>query len=564
MSITIGTPASAADIGTVPAEPLLEVHGLDVSYRVGRQVNQVLHGVSLNVLPGQTTALLGESGSGKSTVVSSIVGTLPRGASSVHGGQIRFTGQDLLQLKSRQLRRLRGVKIGYVPQNPGRSLDPLARVGAQVHEALLVQPTRIRAEDRHRRVHELLGNVGFRDPDTVVRKYPHELSGGMQQRVLIAIAIASGPALLVADEPTSALDVTVQKRILDLLDERRAADGTSILLVTHDIGVAAERSDQVVVLKDGRVVEAGATHSILDHPQHEYTRSLIRNVPRNKPSGRPALPTLNTHEPDAATALDVRDLAVEYRSRHQVVRAVDAASFTVPRGTTLAIVGESGSGKTTTARAIARLLPVAAGAVSVRDRTGAVLDRTDNRTYRRSVQFVYQNPQSSLNPRHSVATTLAEPLRAFGIGDRASRAERVSELLAMVSLPEQLADRRPRQLSGGQQQRVAIARALALEPSLVILDEPVSALDVAVQAQILDLLDRLQRALDLTYLLISHDLSVVRQVSDQVVVLNDGRVVEQGPVEAVFGKPAEPYTRELLAAVPQWQGPEERRAAVTS
>ncbi|RXN91675.1 glutathione ABC transporter ATP-binding protein [Achromobacter aloeverae] len=529
------------------AADLLAVQDLGVVYRAAdRAVTAVAH-ASLVLRRGVTTALLGESGSGKSTIAGAIAGTLP--ASALKTGSIPFGQEDLLTLPERRFRRLRGTAIGYVPQNPARSLDPLQRVGAQVDEALAVHEPKAPRSARWPRILDLLARVGFRDPEQVAHRYPHELSGGMQQRVLIAIALAWTPSILVADEPTSALDVTVQKAILDLIDERRQTDRMAVLLVTHDIGVAAERSQDVVVLRHGRIVEAGPTAEVLRHPRHEYTRQLLKDVPgvaggardHRAPRAPAAMPP----------AIRLAGVGVEYATRGAPGhKAIHDISFDVAAGTTVAIVGESGSGKTTTARVIARFLAPTTGEVGVWDADGTALPTGADRAYRRHVQFVYQNPYLSLNPRHRIRTVLTEPLRALGYGTPATHAARVAELLDMVTLPRDVLTRRSRELSGGQLQRVAIARALAAQPAILVLDEPVSALDVTVQAQILRLLESLQSRLRLTYVFISHDLAVVRQVADEVLVMREGRIVERGPVEDIFARPAHPYTRQLIAAVP--------------
>ncbi|MEU5864972.1 ABC transporter ATP-binding protein [Nonomuraea sp. NPDC047529] len=510
---------------------LLDVRDLAVSYD-GRPA---VHGVSFTVEPGEVVAVVGESGSGKTTTAHSIIGLLP-GNASLERGSVLLGENDLATWSPRRMESVRGAQIGLVPQDPSNSLDPVKTVGAQIAEVLRIHKRGDRAAVR-RRVVELLTRVGLPDPETRARQYPHELSGGMRQRVLIAIAVALEPRLIIADEPTSALDVTVQRRILDLIDDLRAEFGTAVLLVTHDLGVAASRSDRLVVMKDGRVEEQGPTREILAAPGADYTRRLLHDAP--------ALSARPFREPVAAEpAIVVRDLVKEFRSGRRAFRAVDGVSFEVPRGTTHALVGESGSGKTTTARMVVRFAEPTSGTVTV---TGA----PDGRGFRRHVQLVHQNPYGSLDPRQSIAGIVEEPLRNFGLGDRAARRARVAELLDRVALPADVSSRRPRELSGGQRQRVAIARALAAGPEVLVLDEAVSALDVTVQAQILDLLGQLQRDLGLTYLFISHDLAVVRQISHTVSVMNKGRIVESGSTRRVFTDPADDYTRELLAAIPE-------------
>ncbi|MFI6299686.1 dipeptide ABC transporter ATP-binding protein [Nonomuraea sp. NPDC050790] len=499
---------------------LLDVRDLRVSYGA----HEAVKGVSLSVGAGEFVAVVGESGSGKTTTANAIIGLHP-----CDSGEILLNGTDIARWSQRRLRSIRGARIGLVPQDPSNSLNPVKKVGVQIAETLLIHKHGDKSE-RKRRVLELLERVGLDDPARRAGQYPHELSGGMRQRVLIAAAVALRPSLIIADEPTSALDVTVQRRILDLIDDLRQEYGTAVLLVTHDLGVAAARSDRLVVMRDGRVEESGGTREVLAAPAAGYTRRLLEDAP--------ALGARAFKEPPtSAPAIVVRDLVKEFGG----FRAVDGVSFEVARGSTHALVGESGSGKTTTARIVTRFEKAASGTVEIPGVT----------EFRRGVQLVYQNPYGSLDPRHSVARIVEEPLRNFRLGDRAARRTRVGELLDRVALPRTLLARRPGELSGGQRQRVAIARALAVEPQVVVLDEAVSALDVTVQARILDLLEELQRDLGLTYLFISHDLAVVRQISHTVSVMNKGRIVESGTTQQIFDSPQDDYTRELLAAVPE-------------
>ncbi len=395
------------------------------------------------------------------------------------------------------------------------------------------------------RVVELLARVGLSEPALRAKQYPHELSGGMKQRVLIAIAIALKPQLIIADEPTSALDVTVQRRILDLIDELRRENGTAMLLVTHDLGVAADRADRIVVLQGGRIQEAGDTATLLANPRSPYAQRLLADAPSL------AANTFRSPPKDGEDAIIVEHLVHEFHAEgRKNFRAVDGVSFAVRRGTTHAIVGESGSGKTTTVRDVVGLGRPSAGAIRIEGTDIASLKGEALRKFRQTIQLVYQNPFSSLDPRQTVFSIVEEPLINFGERDAAVRAQKVNALLERVGLPEALRSRRPRALSGGQRQRVAIARALILDPKVLVLDEAVSALDVTVQAQILKLLDELQRERGLTYLFVSHDLAVVRQISDTVSVLHNGRQVEAGPVEEVFLRPQSDYTRELIDAIP--------------
>lgn len=529
--------------------PLLEIRDLAVRYRTRRGPVDAVRGVSLDVAAGGVTALVGESGSGKSSVAQAVIGLLA-GNGRVAGGSIRLDERqggpvDLVGLSERRWRQLRGRCIGLIPQDPGNSLNPVATIGASVAEPLRIHGWRDRNRIRAR-VIDLLDRVGIDDPEARARQYPHELSGGMRQRVLIAAAIALEPELVIADEPTSALDVTVQRTVLDLLDGLRRETGTGILFITHDLAVAADRSDDIVVMRGGQVQESGRSAAVLASPSSTYTRTLLADAPslarvvdRVAPPADPAEPPL----------VEVRGIRQEFaRAGRSPLIAVDDVSFVVPRGTTHALVGESGSGKTTIGRSIAGFHRPTDGVVRVGDTDVTAL--RSRRDFHRTTQLVYQNPYASLDPRQTISAILTEPLRNFGVGSRAERAERVAHHLELVALAPEIGQRHPRELSGGQRQRVAIARALIVEPRLVVLDEAVSALDVTVQAQILRLLAKLQDELDLTYVFISHDLAVVRQVSDTVSVLRRGVQVEQGPVGRVFDAPQHEYTRRLLDAIP--------------
>ena len=576
--------------------PLLEVEDLAVRYRGrrGRTVTAV-EAAGFTIAPGETVAIVGESGSGKSTTAHAILGLLPRSA-EVTRGRIRFDGQDLARLPERRLRALRGRRIGLIPQDPGTSLNPVQRVGAQVAEALRLSGRADRRTAPARAV-DLLADAGLPEPRLRARQYPSQLSGGMRQRALIAIAIAGEPDLIVADEPTSALDVTVQRRILDHIDGLIRASGTSMLLITHDLGVASERADRILVMRAGRIVEEGTPDRVLSDPRDPYTRALIEAAPSladaprprrvrpsvvlsgapgdpfadlgpgpgEEPAGKPGAGSETEPEGSADGLRDVpvvrvEGLVKEFRlprssgradtGRGGTVRAVDDVSFAIPRGRTFGLVGESGSGKSTTARIILRLTDPTAGRVylgedDITDARGA-----RQRLLRRRVQIVQQNPYASLDPRRTVEQIVTDPLASFGLGSRAQRRRRAAELADLVALPSSVLGRRPAELSGGQRQRVAIARALVLNPELVVCDEPVSALDVSVQAQILDLLAALQAALGVGYLFISHDLAVVRHIAHEVGVLHRGRLVETGPTEQIFAGAGHAYTRELLDAIP--------------
>ncbi|SBN63264.1 peptide/nickel transport system ATP-binding protein [Curtobacterium sp. 9128] len=532
---------------------LLTIRDLSVDHGHGASRRTTLHGISLDVGRGERVAIVGESGSGKSTTAQAVLRLLPA-AATLTGGSVRLAGAgagsgdlDLVTATDAEVRGVRGLRVGFVPQDPTVSLNPVTRVGAQVAEVLAIHGIATGAEAAARAVEELR-RAGIGRPELRARQYPHELSGGMRQRVLIAIALIGDPELLVADEPTSALDVTVQRTILDHLDRLVAERGTSVLFITHDLGVAADRSDRIVVLSEGRIVEQGTPDEVLGSPREPYTRALIAAAPSLDDltvtaRAEPSLPT------GVAGPVDHLVVATGLRKTFGHVPAVDGVDVSVPRGRTLALVGESGSGKSTTARLILGLERRDEGTVLFDGepvgRRGAAL-----RAFRRRAQIVQQNPYAALHPRLSVESVVADPLAAFGVGSRRTRAARARELVDLVALPASVLRRRADELSGGQRQRVAIARALALDPSFVVLDEPVSALDVSVQAQVLDLLAELQEQLGVSYLFISHDLAVVRRIAHEVSVLRGGRVVEHGDVAQVLHDPQHDYTRALLDAIP--------------
>ncbi|MFC0714639.1 dipeptide ABC transporter ATP-binding protein [Cellulomonas biazotea] len=569
--------------GLFGGEPLLSVQDLEVTFRTDAGSSRALRGVSLDVHPGETVAVVGESGSGKSTTAAAVLGLLATNG-KVTGGRILFAGEDVVTMSASDMARLRGAQMGLVPQDPMSNLNPVRRVGAQIVEALEDNGVAKGAAAQARTV-ELLEEAGLPDAARRAQQYPHEFSGGMRQRALIAMGLAARPRLLVADEPTSALDVTVQRTILDGLTSLTSRLGVAVLLITHDLGLAAERADTVVVMYRGEIVEQGPARRILQDPQHEYTRRLIaaapslasRRIALAKESGdadaaaddllapslgegavavsTPGAPGAPA-EPD--TIVEVEHVSKVFRlrgrglfSRGTDFTAVDDVSFTVPRGRTVALVGESGSGKSTVARMMLGLLEPTSGTIRF-DGTdvGTGRDRAAEVAFRRRVQPIFQDPYASLDPLFTIYRTIEEPLRAHRAGTAAERRERVHRLMEDVALPTQLLRRYPGELSGGQRQRVAIARALALDPELVVCDEAVSALDVVVQAQILHLLADLQQRLGLSYLFISHDLAVVRQIADVVCVMEQGRIVEQGTADEVFDAPQTAYTRTLLEAIP--------------
>ena len=546
------TPATAPT-----ARPLLDVHGLDVSYVVDGQPQAAVRGVSFQVYPGEVVAIVGESGSGKTTTAHAVINLLPQNARR-DAGTVLFGGADLTRLTGKEWQGVRGKEIGLIPQDPTASLDPLQKVGDQVAESLTIhrlQPKKAARESAVR----LLEESGIHDAAARSRQYPHQFSGGMRQRVLIAAALAAKPKLVIADEPTSALDVTVQRQILDNIALLTAERGTAVLLITHDLGVAADRADRIIVMRHGRIVEQGPASEVLDNPQEPYTRDLIAAAPGLTPrrlrghgtgqgaSGEPG--------PDVAPLVTATSLRKEFRlprtrAGAASITAVDDVSFDIHHGETLSLVGESGSGKSTVARLLLRLEKPTAGSVTFDGVDLATAKAEQLRLLRRRFQVVFQSPFASLDPRFSVADSIGEPLRAFRDGSAKDREAKVAALLDSVQLPASFAGRRPVELSGGQRQRVAIARALALGPDLVVLDEAVSALDVSVQAQILDLLAGLQERDGLSYLFISHDLAVVEQVSDRVAVMRAGKLVEIGTTAEVLGSPSHEYTRQLISAIP--------------
>lgn len=545
---------------TTPAQPtnsqapLLEMRDVHIAFSSSTGLVEAVRGVNMTIYPGQSVAIVGESGSGKSTTAMSILGLLP-GTGRVTEGQILFEGQDITRLDHKGFENLRGNRIGLVPQDPMSNLNPVWRVGTQIEESLMANDIGDKAS-RKNRVTEILEEAGLPDAERRARQFPHEFSGGMRQRALIGVGLAAQPTLLIADEPTSALDVTVQKQILDRLDTLTQELGNAVLFITHDLGLAAERAEHLLVMHRGRVVESGPSQEILTDPQHPYTRRLVDAAPslaaRNETADRERL---DANEADVVIA--ARNLTKEFPARgrvqkeeDKVFRAVDDVSFDVHRGTTLALVGESGSGKSTVANIVLDLLEPTSGTVHIDGEDTTNLRGKKLLDFRRKVQVVFQNPYGSLDPTFSIYSCIEEPLAVHKIGNRKEREQRVADLLDMVALPRSVMRRYPNELSGGQRQRIAIARALALQPEVLILDEAVSALDVLVQHQVLELLEDLQRDLGLTYLFITHDLAVVRQIADEVAVMQRGRIVESGRTADIFDNPQEDYTRTLINSVP--------------
>ncbi|MFJ4173776.1 dipeptide ABC transporter ATP-binding protein [Microbacterium sp. NPDC089696] len=540
------------------AEPILSVRDLRVAFRGQEGMREVLHGVSFDVYAGQTVAIVGESGSGKSTTAAAIINLLP-GTGTITDGSITLERRELTKLNRHEIEDVRGKDIGFVPQDPMASLNPVWSIGFQVKEAVRANGIATGRADTKARAVEVLQQAGLADADKRLHQFPHQFSGGMRQRALIGIGLAADPKLLIADEPTSALDVTVQRVILDHMATLTRDRGTAVLLITHDLGLAAERAEKIIVMNNGEIVEAGPSRAILEDPQHPYTKRLVGAAPSIASQRIQAVVedrgVATTDDLTGTPSVRVEGLTKDYRIRQgnfrsEPFRAVDDVSFTIPRGKTLALVGESGSGKSTVAKMVLKLEEPTSGLIEIDGQDVSHLSNAQAFGLRRRMQPVFQDPYGSMDPLRNIGSTIAEPLNIHRIGDQASRRERVLELLDQVSLPRELVTRYPNELSGGQRQRVAIARALALKPDIVVLDEAVSALDVLVQDQILKLLAELQSELDLTYLFITHDLAVVRVSSDFVCVMERGRLVEQGTVDEIFANPQQEYTDRLLKAIP--------------
>ncbi|NAZ15269.1 ABC transporter ATP-binding protein [Glutamicibacter soli] len=535
-------------------KPLLEVKDLAITFSTPDGPVHAVRDANFTVMPGETVAIVGESGSGKSTSALAAIGLLA-GNGRVSAGQILFDGEDIANASEKRFVELRGNHIGMVPQDPMSNLNPVWKIGFQVKETL--KANGLAGDNPKKRVAQVLADAGLPNPEARANQYPHEFSGGMRQRALIAIGLACRPRLLIADEPTSALDVTVQQQILDHLDTMTSELGTAVLLITHDLGLAAERAEKVVVMYKGRVVEYGPALEILRNPKHPYTQRLINSAPSLSAQRGDKHEAIveETSPAKAEPLLTVSNLTKVFDIRKgfgkkEKFTAVDNVSFEIPKGTTTAVVGESGSGKSTIAQMVLNLLDSTSGEITFDGQQIGNLSEKQLFKYRRRVQPIFQDPYGSLDPMYSIYRTIEEPLRIHGIGNSASRQKKVKELLDQVSMPAATMHRFPNELSGGQRQRIAIARALALQPEMIVCDEAVSALDVLVQAQVLELLDELQRDMGLTYLFITHDLAVVRQIADNVCVMERGKIVEQGSVDDIFESPKSDYTRNLLAAIP--------------
>ncbi|MBL3700596.1 dipeptide ABC transporter ATP-binding protein [Leucobacter luti] len=564
---------SAATTGNEEQQmkPVLSVRDLRVAFKVDKAPKEVLHGVSFDVYPGETVAIVGESGSGKSTTMHAVMNLLP-GTGHITAGSIDWQGRELVGIGRREMESIRGREIGLVPQDPMSNLNPVWSVGFQVEEAIRANGLAKGRKEVHARAVEVLEQAGLQNAEQRMKQFPHQFSGGMKQRALIGIGLSAEPELLIADEPTSALDVTVQRVVLDHLEHLTSQLGTAVVFITHDLGLAAERAEKLIVMYQGNIVESGPSREILERPQHPYTKRLVAAAPSlasrriGSDATIPAAPTgtldvaaiaegLGSEVRPNDPVIEVSGLGKVYKIRKgsfgsEDFHAVSGATFTVNRGETMALVGESGSGKSTIAKMVLQLEKPSSGTIRIAGKETAGMSRAELFDLRRTLQPVFQDPYGSLDPLHNIGNTIMEPLHIHNVGDAASRKARVNELLDQVSLPRELATRYPNELSGGQRQRVAVARGLALKPDILVLDEAVSALDVLVQAQILDLLAELQRELGLTYLFITHDLAVVRLIADRVCVMQQGKIVEQATTDEVFENPQQEYTKNLLAAIP--------------
>ncbi|MED1604995.1 ABC transporter ATP-binding protein [Cytobacillus kochii] len=534
-------------------EPLLKIENLQVSFMSREKEFEAVKGVSFTVNKGETLGIVGESGSGKSVTARSIMRLLPSPPSLLKDGEIMFLGKDLVNASDQEMEAIRGKDISMIFQDPMTSLNPTMRIGQQLTETMLKHTKGLGKTQAKAEAIELLRLVGIPKPEVRFAQYPHEFSGGMRQRAMIAIALACRPKLLIADEPTTALDVTIQAQILNLMKHMQEKFGTVIILITHDLGVVAGMCDRVVVMKDGEIVEKGTTEEIFEHATHPYTLRLLNALPKlhEKKKAKPA-PRISEEFNAKEPLLEVKALKQHFDlGKGQVLKAVDDISFYIKPGETLGLVGESGSGKSTTGRAILRLNEPTAGEVLYQGIPVNQLTAKEMKMMRRHMQMIFQDPYASLNPRFKVIDIIGQALDIHKlVKNKQERRKRVEELLEMVGLEKEHAMRYPHEFSGGQRQRIGIARALAVEPKFIVCDEPLSALDVSIQAQIVKLLEDLQQKLGLTYLFIAHDLSMVKHISDRVAVMFGGKIVELAESEELYANPQHPYTKSLLAAIP--------------
>ncbi|MER2006843.1 MAG: ABC transporter ATP-binding protein [Psychrobacillus sp.] len=533
-------------------ETILKVEDLQISFLTNDNEFEAVRGVSFEVKQGETLGIVGESGSGKSVTARSIMRLLPSPPSFMKNGSIEFLGEQLHTKTEKEMEAIRGRDISMIFQDPMTSLNPTIRIGVQIAESLIKHQKLSKKEGKAQAI-EILKLVGIKNSEERYNQYPHEFSGGMRQRVMIAIALACKPTLLIADEPTTALDVTIQAQILNLMKDMQKRFGTSIILITHDLGVVAGMCDRVAVMKNGEIVETGTTEEIFDNPKHDYTKKLLSALPRLDEKKKPKKPPLRSIGlENGKPLLEVKSLKQHFQvSRGNVLKAVDDISFFIKPGETLGLVGESGSGKSTTGRAILRLHEPTDGDVLYQGMAINRLSKNELKTMRRHMQIIFQDPYSSLNPRLKVLDIIGQALDIHRLSKNAEeRKKRVEELLELVGLEPSHALRYPHEFSGGQRQRIGIARALAVEPDFIVCDEPLSALDVSIQAQIVELLEDLQHRLGLTYLFIAHDLSMVKHISDRVAVMYSGKIVELAESEELYTNPQHPYTKSLLAAIP--------------
>ncbi len=530
------------------SEPILRIENLSVALPAGLDRSHAVRDLSLDVHRRQIVCVVGESGSGKSVTASAVMRLLPEKVLRITGGTIRLEGEDVAAASPARICELRGNRMAMIFQEPLTALNPVMRIGDQIAEVMRIHRPQIAAESVEARVIELMGDVHLPDPAALRRVYPHQISGGQRQRVMIAMALALEPALIIADEPTTALDVTTQAQILRLFRELLTKHDSGVLMITHDFGVVADVADHVVVMRHGEVVERGEPEQVLSRPVHPYTRALIEAVPRFRFRYRPE--RLAAPEP----VLVVEDLTLTYRStsllgRKRETRALDQVSFRLAPGETLGIVGESGSGKTSLAKTLLRFETPDSGRILFRGDDVAALSGCVLRDFRRHIQMIFQDPYKSLNPRRRIGQSLTEGPVHHGLS-RADAVARARELMELVGLSPDALERFPHEFSGGQRQRICIARALAMQPSIIVADEAVSALDVSVQAQVLRLFEVLQRRIGFAMIFVTHDLRVASNICDRIAVMKRGRIVELGPAQAVFGQPQDDYTRELIAAVP--------------